>query len=80
MGPLKWWLRVLVLNCLQLPTIVIILQQNIPLLGSSQTWLFQTWLFAIFTWKRSFALFCGLLRSCVALLCAHLRGSANDRV
>ena len=23
--------------------------------GSSQTWLFQTWSFAIFTWKRSFA-------------------------
>ena len=31
-------------------------------IGSSQTWLFQTWLFAIFTWKRSFALFCALWR------------------
>ena len=31
--------------------------------GSSQTWLFQTWLFAIFTRKRSFALFCALLHS-----------------
>ena len=33
-----------------------------------ETWLFQTWLFAIFTRKRSFALFCALLRSQCALL------------
>ena len=33
--------------------------------GSSQTWLFQTWLFAIFTRKRSF---CALLRP-FALFC-----------
>ena len=39
--------------------------------GSSQIWLFQTWLFAIFTQKRSFALFCTLLRS-FALFCALL--------
>ena len=53
--------------------------------GSSQTWLFQNWLFAIFTRKRSFALFgaltfalfCGLA---FALFCAHLRVSASDRV
>ena len=35
----------------------------VSLFGSSQTWLFQTRLFAIFTRKRSFALFCALLRS-----------------
>ena len=58
--------------------------------GSSQTWLFQTLLFAIFTWKRSFAPFCALLRSFADLrlrscaficaLCAHLRVSASVRV
>ena len=42
------------------------------------TWLFQTWLFAIFTRKRSFALFCALLRTCVcALLCSYLRSFAR---
>ena len=59
-------------------------------IGSSQTCLFQTWLFAIFTRKRSFVPFCVLLRTlrtCVcallrpfALFCAHLRVSASDRV
>ena len=51
---------------------------NLP--GSSQTWLFQTWLFALSTRKRSFALFCALLRSfalfcrlAFALICALLR-------
>ena len=34
-----------------------------PSIGSSQTWLFQTWLFAIFVQKRSVAPFCALLRS-----------------
>ena len=61
--------------------------------GSSQTRLFQTWLFAIFTWKSSFALFGALLQSFAvfcglasallrsfALFCAHLHVSANDRV
>ena len=38
--------------------------------GSSQTWLFQTWLFAIFTRKWRKPLFCALLQTCV---CAHLR-------
>ena len=33
------------------------------LLGSSQTWLFQTWVFAILTRKCSFAQVCALLRS-----------------
>ena len=33
--------------------------------GSQQTWLLQSWLFAIFTRKRSFALLCDLLRSFV---------------
>ena len=42
--------------------------------GSSQTWLFQTWLFAFFTRKRSFALFWGLA---FALFCAHLRSFAR---
>ena len=42
-------------------------------IGSSQTWLFQTWLFAIFTRKRSFALLCAVLRTCV---CALLRSFA----
>ena len=49
-------------------------------LGSSQTWLCQTWLFAVFTQKRSFALFCTLLRSFAdlhsrsfALICTLLR-------
>ena len=37
------------------------------LFGSSQTWLFQTWLFAIF------ALFCALLRSLRTCVCALLR-------
>ena len=31
-------------------------------IGSCQTWLFQTWLFAFLTRKRSFAPFCALLR------------------
>ena len=41
---------------------------------SSQTWLFQTWLFAIFTRMRTFAPFYALLRSCdsFALICALL--------
>ena len=47
------------------------------IIGSSQTWLFQTWSFAIFTWKRSFALFCALLRSFCSLsrscVCSLLR-------
>ena len=43
-------------------------------LGSSQTWLFQTWLLAAFTWMRSFALFCVLAS---ALFCAHLRSFAR---
>ena len=30
--------------------------------GSSQTWSFQTWLFAFFSRKRSLALFCGPVR------------------
>ena len=45
-------------------------------IGSSQSWSFQTWLFAIFTRKGSFALFvpfCALLCSCV---CALLRSFA----
>ena len=47
-------------------------------LGSSQTWLFQTWLFAFFTRKlsclRSFAPFCALLRSfAFVLIRTHLR-------
>ena len=53
-----------------------------PNLGSS-----QTWLFTIFTRKRSFVLFCALMRSCVcallrsfALFCAHWRVSVSDRV
>ena len=41
------------------------------------TWCFQTWLFAIFMQKRSFALFCDLLRPfalfCGLAFCAHLR-------
>ena len=45
---------------------------NFAQIGSSQTWLFQTWLFVIFTWKRSFALFCALLRS-FALFCGLVR-------
>ena len=52
-------------------------------LGSSQTWLFQTWLFVIFMWKRSFALCCALLHSfalfcapAFALFCALLRAFA----
>ena len=51
-----------------------------PCLRSSQTCFFRTWLFAMFTRKRSFALFCTLLRSLAlfcrltfALVCAHLR-------
>ena len=47
--------------------------------GSSQTWLFQTWLFTIFTWKHSlhtFAPSCALLQTCIALFCAHLRSVA----
>ena len=63
---------------------------------SSQTWLFQTWLFAIFTRMRSFVLSCALLRSfalfcglAFALFCGHLRSfcahlavrvSASDHV
>ena len=47
--------------------------------GSSQTWLFQTWLFAISTRKRSFALFCALLRS-FAPFCALLRSFADLRL
>ena len=40
-----------------------------PFLGSSQTWSFQTWLFAILTQKR---FFCALLRPFVlfVLFCA----------
>ena len=48
-------------------------------LGSSQTWWFQTWLFANFTRKLSFAPFCAILRSCADLrlrsfprICTHL--------
>ena len=47
--------------------------------GSSQSWLFQTWLLATFTRKRPFALSCTLLRPfalfcelAFALFCAHL--------
>ena len=53
--------------------------------GNSQTWLIQTWLFAISTRKRSLALFCTLLRSFTDLclhacaLSAHLRVSVSDR-
>ena len=49
--------------------------------GSSQTWLFQTWLFAIFTQERSFALvapfyallhfFADLRLRSFVLICAH---------
>ena len=53
-------------------------------IGSSQTWLFQTWLFAIFTRKRSLALFCGLAFTLFCghfcVFCAHLRVSAFDHV
>ena len=52
--------------------------------GSSQAWLFQAWLFGIFTRKCSFALFCALLRSSAlfcglafALFCARLRSFAR---
>ena len=53
-------------------------------LGSSQTWLSQTWLLAILTRKRSFARFCVLLCS-LAHLRLHSfvlfwRVSASDRV
>ena len=55
--------------------------------GGSQTWLLQAWLFAIFTQKRSSALFCALLRSFAdfsfAVICALLPTfaySATDRV
>ena len=46
-------------------------------LGSSKTLLFQTWLFALFTRMRSFALSCTLLRS-FALFCE--RSFANLRL
>ena len=63
-------------------------------IGSSQTWLFQTWLFAIFYEEalfcahlRPFALFSDPLRTCACALlrtfeffCVHLRVSASDRV
>ena len=45
-------------------------------LGSSQTWLPQTWLFAIFTRRRSFALICvlafALFWRSLALICIWL--------
>ena len=53
--------------------------------GSSQTWLFLTWMFAIFMRRRSFALCCAILRSFApfcrlarsfALCCAILRSFA----
>ena len=47
------------------------------LIGSSQTWLFQTWLFAVLrscALLRPFALFCGLV---FALFCGHLRSFAR---
>ena len=56
-----------------------------PIIESSQTWLFQTWLFAIFMLKRSlkFTLFCAFLRSFAlfcglsfALICVLLRATA----
>ena len=48
-------------------------------LGVPQTWLFQTWLFALLcALFRPFATFCALLRTCVfALFCAHLRSFAR---
>ena len=62
-------------------------------MGAPKPGLFQTWLFAIFTRKRSFALICALLRSFApfalfaylglhsfACFCALLRVSASDRV
>ena len=42
-------------------------------LGSSQTRLFQAWLLATYTWKRSFELFCALA---FTLFCAPLRSFA----
>ena len=53
------------------------------LVGSSQTWLFQTWLvFPSFTQMRCFALFCALLSSfalfcglAFAIICTYLRSS-----
>ena len=47
-------------------------ERRCEFIGSPQTWLFLTWLFAIFMQKRSVALFCALLRS-FALFCIHLR-------
>ena len=49
--------------------------------GSSQTWLFQTWLFAVYTRERSvcakqylaFVDFCIILWTRVLFFCAHLR-------
>ena len=59
-------------------------RDSTAILGSSKTWLFQTWLFVIVSALlsssglfcarlRSFALFCGLA---FALFCAHLRSFA----
>ena len=43
------------------------------LIGSSPTWLFRTWLFAVFTWKRSFASFCALCAFLWTCFCALFR-------